>query len=190
MNAIKISSEQVPLVYLQSISEQDASSEYVQWLNDSLVNQYLETRFYPQNLATVLAFIQNMMASSSEHLFTIRLKDNDKHIGNIKIGGINIHHNIGDISLFIGDKNAWGRGIACQAIKLISRYSLEELQLRKLCAGAYKANIGSTKAFLNSGYQRDSVLTDHYTFNDQPTDLVQVCFFSKQVNLLPTIIIQ
>lgn len=190
MNAINISSEQVPLVYLQSISEQDASDEYVQWLNDSKVNQYLETRFYSQSLASVLAFIQKMMASPSEHLFTIRLKDSNKHIGNIKIGGINTHHNIGDISLFIGDKNAWGKGIASQAIKLISRYSLEELQLRKLCAGAYKANIASTKAFLNSGYQHDGVLTDHYTYNGQSTDLVQVCFFSKQVRLLPAIIIQ
>ncbi|MCW8863854.1 MAG: GNAT family N-acetyltransferase [Colwellia sp.] len=190
MSSIKISSARVPSVYLQSISEQDASNEYVQWLNDPLVNQYLETRFYPQDLSSVLDFIRNIIANPNEHLFTIRLTENNKHIGNIKIGGINTHHNVGDVSLFIGDKNAWGKGLASQAIQLISRYSIEQLHLRKLCAGAYQANVGSTKAFLNSGYQRDGVLVDHYTFNGQPVDLVQVCIFNHQLERLPEITIQ
>ncbi|PCH97324.1 MAG: GNAT family N-acetyltransferase [Gammaproteobacteria bacterium] len=187
MKQIIITSEQIPSVYLQSINESDTSETYVQWLNDPLINQYLETRFYQQNFQTVLEFIRNIMANPHEHLFTIRLKKNDRHIGNIKVGAINVHHNIGEVSLFIGDKNAWGKGIASQAIQLISRYSLEQLQLRKLCAGAYKTNIGSTKAFLNSGYQHDGELVDHYTSNGQPINLVQVCLFEYQLNLLPAI---
>lgn len=186
---IIISSEQAPLIYLQAICEHDASDEYVQWLNDPLVNQYLETRFASQNLEAVIDFIRNTMANPNEHLFAIKLKDNNQHVGNIKIGAINKSHNIGDVSLFIGDKSAWGKGIASQAIQLISRYSFDKLKLRKLCAGAYKANIASTKAFLNSGYMHDGVLTDHYTFNNQPCDLVQVCLFDHQINKLPTILI-
>ncbi|MFQ3190182.1 MAG: ribosomal-protein-alanine N-acetyltransferase [Paraglaciecola sp.] len=185
----EISSKQVPLVYLQAICEQDTSDEYVQWLNDPLVNQYLETRFYSQNLQTVLDFIRTTTANPNEHLFAIRLKDNNQHVGNIKIGGINERHNIADVSLFIGDKNSWGKGIASQAIQLISRYSFEQLGLRKLCAGAYKPNIGSTKAFLNSGYSHDAVLTNHFTFNNQPCDLVQVCLFSHQKDKLPDILV-
>ena len=190
MTVIKLSSEQVPLVYLQSITEQDASEDYVQWLNDPLVNQFLETRFYLQDLNAVLGFIRSMVTNPNEHLFTIRLKENDQHIGNIKIGGINTHHNIGDVSLFIGDKNSWGKGIATQAVQLISRYSFEQLTLRKLCAGAYQDNVGSTKAFLKAGYQSDGVLANHYTSNGKPVDLVQVCLFDHQQAQLPDIVIE
>jgi RimJ/RimL family protein N-acetyltransferase len=184
---LKITSKATPLIYLQAINEQDASEEYVQWLNDPLVNQYLETRFYPQNLSTIIDFIHATIANPNEHLFTIRLQESAKHIGNIKIGGINSHHYIGDVSLFIGDKSAWGKGIASQAIQLISRYSFEYLQLRKLCAGAYKPNIGSTKAFLKAGYSHDCTLKDHYLLNNEPCDLVQVCLFKQQLTQLPNI---
>lgn len=189
MNLIKISSEKTPLVYLQSITEQDATDEYVQWLNDPLINQYLETRFNLQNLSTVIDFIRKTIETPNEHLFTIRLKKNNKHVGNIKIGGISVHHNIGDVSLFIGDKSVWGKGIARQAIQLISRFSLEYLKLRKLSASAYKPNIASTKAFIRSGYVHDSVLRDHFIFKGQPCDLVSVCFFEQQLAQLPEIIL-
>ncbi|MEY8214576.1 MAG: GNAT family protein [Colwellia sp.] len=184
---IHISSEHIPLIYLQTINKHDANEKYVHWLNDPQVNQYLETRFYPQNLHTVLDFIHTTTANPNEHLFTIRLKGNDQHIGNIKIGGINKCHNIGSVSLFIGDKNEWGKGISSQAIQLISRYSFEQLGLRKLFAGAYKPNISCIKAFLSSGYILDGILADHYTFNNQPCDLVHVCIFSHQKNKLPEI---
>lgn len=184
---IKITSNAIADVYLQAISESDASDEYVQWLNDPLVNQYLETRFHQQDLASVIDFINSILNNPAEHLFTIRLKNSDKHIGNIKIGPINSHHNIGDVSLFIGDKDSWGKGIATQAISLISQYSFEYLNLRKLCAGAYKANVGSTKAFLKAGFVKDGVLANHYTFNGKPCDLVQVCLFNNQADKLAQI---
>ena len=186
---MKIISPQLSTIYLQSISEQDANEEYVSWLNDPLVNQYLETRFQQQTLSTIASFIRDVITNPNEHLFTIRLTGNNQHIGNIKIGAINNRHNIGEVSLFIGDKNSWGKGIAKQAIQLITRYSIEKLKLRKLSAGAYKPNKGSTFAFINSGYVEDCVLTDHHLINDKPCDLVKVCFFEQQLQLLPKIIV-
>jgi RimJ/RimL family protein N-acetyltransferase len=186
---MNITSRQLPTIYLQSISEQDASEQYVNWLNDPLVNQYLETRFQDQNLSTVINFIRDVIVNPNEHLFTIRLKGNDRHIGNIKIGSINNIHSVGEVSLFIGDKDSWGKGIAKQAIQLISRYSIETLKLRKLSAGAYRPNKGSTFAFINSGYIEDCILTDHHIFNGKPCDLIKVCLFEQQLSLLPKIII-
>lgn len=180
-------SEELPLIYLQSIEEDDVSDEYVKWLNDPIINQYLETRHSTQDLQSILAYVLHIQADPNEHLFTIRLKENNKHVGNIKVGNINTHYNIAEISLFIGDKTVWGKGIATQAIQLISSFSIKKLKLRKLSAGAYEQNVASTKAFLNAGYTRDGVLRDHYIFKNQPCDLVQVCFFQEQVDQLPII---
>jgi len=187
MKQIKIMSDQTADIYLQSISKQDASDEYVQWLNDSDVNQYLETRFKQQTLQSITEFIQSTVNNANEHLFTIRLKENNQHIGNIKVGPVKHEHNIADISLFIGNKNYWGKGIATQAIQLITRYSIEHLHLRKLSAGAYFQNKGSTQAFIKSGYTQDAILKNHFIFNDMPCDSVQVCFFKDQLFQLPKI---
>jgi RimJ/RimL family protein N-acetyltransferase len=186
-NKITVTSEEVPLIYLQSIEEDDVSDEYVRWLNDPIINQYLETRHSTQDLQSILAYVVHIQDNPNEHLFTIRLKENNKHVGNIKVGNINTHYNIAEISLFIGDKTVWGKGIATQAIQLISSFSIKKLKLRKLNAGAYEQNVASTKAFLNAGYTRDGVLRNHYIFKNQPCDLVQVCFFQEQVKHLPII---
>ena len=37
-------------LYLRSIKESDASENYINWLNDTNVNRFLETRFVEQNL--------------------------------------------------------------------------------------------------------------------------------------------
>lgn len=186
-NNIILSSEHVPSIYLQSIHEDDASDTYVDWLNDPMVNQYLETRHSLQTMQTIKDFIQEMIKSPNEHLFTIRLTENNKHIGNIKVGNINTHYNIADVSLFIGDKSSWGKGFAKQAIQLISSYGFDTLGLRKLCAGAFKPNIASTMAFLKVGYMRDGVLLNHYVFDNESCDLVQVCMFSEQLTCLPVL---
>jgi len=186
---MKISSEQIPEIYLQSISLSDANQSYVDWLNDPVINQYLETRFHKQDMGAIKSFIQSMIDNPKEHLFTIRRTHDNHHVGNIKVGGINSTHQIGEVSLFIGDKGVWGQGFATKAIQLISRFSFEELHLRKLVAGAYSPNVGSTKAFLKAGYIQDGILKQHYQLNDKPCDLVQVCMFNSNIEELPTVIL-
>ena len=176
---LKLVDETIPDIYLQQITKDDATEQYVNWLNDPMVNRYLETRFMVQTLASVSAFIDNINVNPNEHLFTIRLSATGQHIGNIKLGAVNGHHGYGDISLFIGEKSCWGKGYASQAIKLISQYGLEQLGLRKLCAGAYEPNIGSTNAFLKAGFIHDGVLKAHYLLDGSTCDRIQVCLFSE-----------
>ena len=81
-----------------------------------------------------------------------------KHIGNIKLGPINIHHNCAEIGLIIGDKDSWGKGLASRAISIVTQFGFNQLKLAKLSAGCYENNIGSKKAFEKSGYQVEGFL--------------------------------
>lgn len=177
MNTIKIYNQDETSIYLQSIDINDVSNTYVDWLNDPQVNQYLETRFTHQNIESVTSFIRATLSKTDEYLFTIRTKDKH-HIGNIKIGAINAHHGTGEISLFIGDKDSWGKGYATLAISLITYFAFSNLNLRKISAGAYKSNIASTRAFIKSGYEMDGVKKAHYISNEEVIDGVCVCLFS------------
>ena len=179
MNTVKIYNHEKSSIYLQSISVNDVSNNYVDWLNDPLVNQYLETRFSHQSIETVTSFVKSTLNNPNEYLFTIRTKDKC-HIGNIKIGAINEHHGTGEVSLFIGDKNSWGKGYATLAIELISYFAFFTLKLRKLSAGAYQTNIASTQAFIKSGYKMDGVKKAHYRSHGEIVDGVLVCLFSNE----------
>ena len=148
----------------------NASEDYVNWLNDPAINQYLESRHVEHDLASVKLFVEAMRRDNKNFLFGIFCKKTSKHIGNIKLGPIDYRYKRSDIGLIIGDKNYWGKGIATEAIALITDFATDELGLHKLEAGCYVSNIGSLKAFLKQGYLIEGTLKEHVKVNEQWED--------------------
>ena len=168
-NNIKINGDRI---YLRKIKLSDVSSAYVKWLNDSEINQYLETRYVDQTIDSVHKYVEKIMGTDNELLLAMCLQDNHKHIGNIKLGPINLIHKNAEISLFIGDKNAWGKGIATEAIYILSNYAFNTLYLNKLTAGCYANNIGSMKAFEKAGYKIEGIWEKQYLCNKVYVDRI------------------
>ncbi len=158
-------------VAIRPISTGDVTQTYVDWLRDPEVNRYLETRHTEQTLASVGDFVRAMIASADQHLFAICL--DGKHVGNIKVGPVKHPHPLADVSLFIGDRAAWGKGVATAAIKLISRFAIRTLGLKKLNAGVYGPNIGSAKAFLNAGYTQEGLRRRHCRCGSDMVDVFE-----------------
>ena len=162
MNSLQIN---IVRLTLSSVSE-----EYVNWLNDPVINQYLESRYIKHDLSSVKLFVEEMNQDNKNFLFGIFCKKTTKHIGNIKLGPIDYRYKRADIGLIIGDKNYWGKGIAAEAIALITDFATGELNLHKLEAGCYRSNIGSLKAFLKQGYLIEGILKEHVKLGEQWED--------------------
>ncbi len=164
-------------IYLRQLTPNDVSNEYVAWMNDTEITQYLESRWSPQTFETVRTFVQAMCDSPKDFLFGMFLNTTNQHIGNIKIGNISSVHRYGDVGLIIGDKASWGKGIASEAISLVTKYGFEELNLHKLIAGMYEQNMGSYKAFIKAGYQDAGCYKAHFFCQGQYVDarLVEKC---------------
>jgi ribosomal-protein-alanine N-acetyltransferase len=160
-------------VYLRRLTEADCTQRYVGWLNDPLVNRYLETRLAGvQTVNMVLDFVRHTNARPNEHLFGIFLRESHLHVGNIKLGPVHPYHRIGDVSLLLGERSQWGKGLASEAIALVTRYGFEQLDVRKLCASMYIANEGSRRAFIKCGYVEEGIRKNHYLLDDGPSDIV------------------
>jgi [ribosomal protein S5]-alanine N-acetyltransferase len=150
---------------LQELEVSDVNKNYVSWLNDSNVNQYLESRFIPQDENSVKLFVDKIRHSNNDFLFGIYLLADMKHIGNIRLGPVSIIHNSSSVGIIIGDKNSLHKGYASSAISMITKYAFNELKLSKLSAGCYEENIGSKKAFEKSGYKLEGFLRDQVVTN-------------------------
>ncbi len=145
-------------MYLREVREEDVGETYYAWMNDKEINQYMETRYFPQGLETLRAYVRTHSQKPDEPWFAICLQKGDRHIGNIKIGPINFYHRTADVSYFIGEKDCWGKGFATEAIGLVVRFAFEVLGLCKLNAGTYAGNVGSQKALEKNGFVREGVL--------------------------------
>ena len=154
-------------IALKILSPEDVTQNYVAWMQDEEVVQFMESRWDSYTLDALKHYVKRMAASRNDYLFGIYANDNNEHIGNIKIGGINLIHNFGNLGLFIGNKEKWGGGYGTEAVKLATEYAFHELNLNKLTAGIYENNEGCCRAFLSAGYNEAGRLKKHRLYKDE-----------------------
>jgi [ribosomal protein S5]-alanine N-acetyltransferase len=154
---------------LKLLSVEDISGDYLSWMNDPDVTQFLEARWYSYTTERLKEYVNIVNKSQDNYLFGIFL--DDKHIGNIKIGNVNIHK-CADLGLLIGSKSEWGRGYGTLAIQLATDYAFNELNLNKLIACVYEENIASYKAFIKSGYTEVGRYKRHVLYKGKYIDVI------------------
>ena len=156
-------------LFLRPLIESDAVQTYADWLNDSDVNRYLETRHEVQTIESCRTFIQHCNQDSFSQLFGIFLRESGRHIGNAKLGNVNLHHARAELSLFIGDKSCWGKGYATEIVHTLTAYGFDDLGLERIQAGCYEKNLQSLRIFLNAGYTVEGFFRHHVMDNNRPS---------------------
>lgn len=165
-------SESTQRLILETLTPSNMSPDYVEWLEDPEIVRYVEVRHAKHTGDTVARFVESMLASANDLMMGIFIKTTGRHIGNIKLGGVNWHYGRGDIGVIIGDKACWGQGYGTEAIDCLSRLAFAGVGLRRLEAGAYASNKGCIKAFLKAGFREEGVLADYWLLNGKPEDSV------------------
>ncbi|ELS33352.1 MULTISPECIES: GNAT family N-acetyltransferase [Pseudanabaena] len=155
----------------------DVSPNYVSWLNNPVVNCYLESRFSTHTQDSTRKFVESCLVDPTVLFLGIRYLD-WRHVGNIKIA-VSRHHKLGEVGVLIGEKDVWGKGIASKSISMIMEIAKTELGLRKLTAGCYASNLGSQKAFLKAGFQIECQRKDHFLLNGNPEDMILMASFLR-----------
>jgi len=59
---------------------------------------------------------------------------------------------------FFPGAGKWGKGLATEAIRLVSEFAFKKFKLKKLGARCYATNTGSKKAFEKAGYTQEKYL--------------------------------
>jgi len=141
-------------IYLRELKEEDASQEYCNWLNDPIVNKYLETR--SSSIKELKEYIKEKRGNKNCLFWGIFLKNTDKHIGNIKLEPINWEKKEAIMGILIGDKNFWRKGICTEVKKLLIKNAFDRLNIEKISVGVINDNIASIICNLKAGLKIDS----------------------------------
>ena len=163
-------------LFLRGLEERDVDGPYFRWMNDFEITRYLESRFFPHSREALLDFVRNA-AGGGDLMLAICLKEDDRHIGNIKLGSINRIHSRGEIGLLIGESNEHRKGYATEAIAAITDFAFNELNLNKVWAGCYANNLGSARAFEKAGFAREATLKRHFFSGGEWVDTILLAKF-------------
>ena len=159
-----------PSLELRTLDTSHAGGAYLAWMNDPEIMAFTESRFARHDAASLAAFIAAMNESPANLLLGLFDRDDDAHIGNIKLGPIESAHARAFIGIVIGDPARWGRGLASQAIDAVARHGLENLGLRRVLAGIYADNTGSLRAFVKAGFAEIARIPCHSRSGDAWVD--------------------
>jgi ribosomal-protein-alanine N-acetyltransferase len=151
---------------LRPFTAADITARYLAWLSDAEVNRYSQRLGQPPVTAADARHYLAQLAPN-EVVLAIHVEP-EGHVGNIKFGPVDHAQRRADISIVIGDKRAWGRGIGAEAVYLVSRYLFDELNLQRLDAGS--GNPAFIAMVEGLGWRRETVLPTHVRAGDRLLD--------------------
>ena len=153
------------MIYLRKFRpDKDVGNKYKKWMNDFKIHKFTEQKYKKHTLKDIKSFVAQKNKSKIEFLFGIFLKENNNHIGNIKLGPINFIHKTAEISYFIGEKDLWGKGYTTIVIKKIINIARKK-KIKKLKAGLYEMNKGSKKVLEKNGFLLEGKFKSEIIFN-------------------------
>lgn len=160
-------------IILKELKPKDVSKKYVMWLKNKNIIKFTNVD-KKQTLSSVKKYVEKKFRSKNEFLYAIYIKGDNKnqlvHIGNIKLGPIDLKNKISAISYFIGDTNLHNRGFCTAAIKRIIVISKKKFSLKKLKAGLIAKNIASKKVLLKNNFKLEGIFRSEKIINNRRYD--------------------
>ena len=172
MSKIYFSNAQIRVV---SFQVKHLTQVYINWLNDIEVVRFSEQRHHTHTLESCTEYFNQQQVGDDLFLAIEALEDtSQKHLGNIGVA-IDKANRYADISILIGEKNYWGKGIAFEAIKGMIIYLREEVNINQITCGAMSCNIGMIKVMEKLGMNPKTTIPNRFIIDGDYHHLVQGC---------------
>lgn len=147
------------------------TQKYVDWLNDKFVTRYSEQRHHHHTLNSCANYYKSFKDTENYFLAIVSKEKSIGHIGNIT-AMVDTPNSIVDMSIMIGDRRLWGRGIGLRAWRETQKLFLERLKFRKVTAGTMIKNVSMLQIFEKSHMEIDCVRPKLLLLDNEEVDVV------------------
>lgn len=168
-------------VYLRAISADDATEEYLSWLNDEETTRGLASGLFPSTLDELKQFINGVVGNKNAVMFAICDNSNQTHIGNIKLDKFDWVSRTCELGLLIGNKNYWGKGIGYEVCKLTIEYAFSDLNMRKVLLAVYENNPAAISLYNKLGFVQEGCLRQHIFEGGSYYDKIYMGLFKEEL---------
>jgi RimJ/RimL family protein N-acetyltransferase len=120
------------------------------WFEDLEVTRFIKLR-NPPSVDAEKEFLERMARDANVVFWAVEHEGN--LVGGTSIVSIDWKDAFGTTGTVIGDKKAWGKGLARELMQLRAAYAFTQLPLRKLKSGYLDGNVASARAQKAAGYR-------------------------------------
>lgn len=124
----------------------------LRWLNDTSIVATVEFNWGVTRRQEEL-FFERIETERESELHWAILDDSDVHVGIISLKSIHWRLRLAEGGILIGERAAWGRGLATDAIRVRTRIAFDELGLHRV--EGHTINPAMCRVFEKCGYRRE-----------------------------------
>jgi RimJ/RimL family protein N-acetyltransferase len=157
-------------VYLSPINPADLEI-YTKWLNDREISDRLGDGCLMINLETEKKWIEDAL-KNGDHSYAIVLNETDELLGNIGLFEVKQMYGTATVGLFIGESENRGKGYGTEALKLLTGYAFDVLNLRNIMLCVYEFNEAAYKSYLKAGFKEMGKRRKAYYLNNKYHDII------------------
>lgn len=150
---------------LEILKVQDVSQKYVNWFRRPEIVAFSDNQYRDFSLDGQKEYVTSCLSNYSCDLYGIF--DENFHIGNVLINGLDSVHRRAEISYLVGERSYWGKGVGSFAVSIIVGLATTKYDLYKLFAGVAKGNVASQKVLEKNGFILEGQRRAHLYYNDK-----------------------
>jgi RimJ/RimL family protein N-acetyltransferase len=165
--------------YLKTLLPEDVSDQYLNWLHDPEVTQFLEVRLTTHSLESLCEWVAHF-DSKRKYLFGIYTVERDEHIGTATLYDIDRYHGTANYGYMVGEKRFWGKGVIVEIVSLLFDFAFVRVGVRKITTGAYAEHIASIINYKKLGLKQEAHLKAHLRLEERFVDQVIFSIFKEE----------
>jgi diamine N-acetyltransferase len=169
-------------IYLRPLEREDLA-HVRKWANDPEIRR-LTGQVTPMGQAEADQFYEKVRSDPHRLWFIVALRENHRPIG--ETGLLRMFHpwRTTDLSLIIGEKDAWDKGYGRQAILLLLDYAFGSLGFHRVAVGVVGFNERALHFYRTVGFREEGVQRDGYFFDHEYHDFVMMSILEGEYRAL------
>ncbi len=132
-----------------------------------------------------LAYIDRMLASKEDRVFSVFAKDSDHYLGQCGIHQIFRRSRVGRASLIIAERNDMGRGLGSAALASLLDVAFADVAaggegLHKVWLMCFCENERARRTYARVGFVEEGVLREEYLHEGRFCDMVRMSVLARE----------
>jgi diamine N-acetyltransferase len=169
-------------VYLRPLEASDLS-RIQKWSNDPEIRA-LTGEVKPMSRAEAEAFYDRVNSDEHRVWFIVALTENDRAIGEAGLLRMFPAWRTTDLSIILGERDAWGKGYGTEAINLLLDYAFGYLNFHRVAVGVVGFNEKALRFYEKVGFQREGIQRDGYYYGHKYYDFVMMSVLEDEYRAL------
>jgi RimJ/RimL family protein N-acetyltransferase len=165
-------------VVLRPLEEGDIKFLH-RWGSDSEI-MALTGDVEPMSLEGARAFYDKVQIEDNRLWFTVVVKDGDRPIGEAGLLRMFKPWHTTDLTMIIGEKDAWGKGYGTEAIRLLLDYTFQELNFHRVAVGVVGFNERALRFYEKIGFKKEGIQRDGYYIEGKYSDFIMMSILREE----------